>query len=99
MFLKPEFKEEAIKEMAKAGAKLSLHFRDPWTKELRATTIQIEKFGGKTRFLQLLALVGDHPLVDISTCGDLNGIVYMGRPDQYKWNEARWEKEIRAVVG
>ena len=98
MFLKPEFKEVAIKEMAKAGASFSRHLRNPFTKECERVTIRIERFGGKTRFLQMLALIGDCPLVDISCCADLDGVVYMGRDGQHLWNEARWEKEIRAIT-
>ena len=90
-------KEEYIDRLAKAGACFSKHLRNCWTGELRSTTLRIENFSGRSKYLYAIARL-QPPLIDISTCADLDGVVYMGTPDQHTWSVERWKEEIERRI-
>jgi len=94
---KEERKEDFIKRMAKAGATFSKHCRNSWTGDKTRTTLNLENFGGcRNDLLSILNLRGE-PLFDFSTTADLNTL-YLGCQDQHNWDQAQWEKEIRARI-
>ena len=90
-------KTEWIHRLAKSGAYFSKHLRDTWTGELKQTTLRIEHFTGRQNDLRQIASLNP-PLIDISACADLDGVIYMGAADQHTWDHKRWKAEIERRV-
>ena len=90
-------REERIHKLAETGTYFSKHLRDTWTGELKKTTLRIERFYGRRNDLYQIARL-QPPLIDISTCADLDGVIYMGAADQHTWTYGRWKKEIERRI-
>lgn len=88
--------ENFINKLAIAGAQFSKHCRVPFTNECDGTTIRLSNFSGNQN--DLVALHVYTMLIDYSTCGDLNGVMYLGKQDQHLWNEKKWKKEIKKAM-
>ena len=84
-----------VDRLATAGATFSKHCRNCWTGEKTSSTLRIENFSGRQNDLYAIASLWiGGPLIEISSCADLDGVVYAGADGQHSWDFARWQKEI-----
>jgi hypothetical protein len=90
-----EKREDFIKRLAKAGARLSRHCRNAWTGERTRTYLGVDEFTGRMKDLVIISgLCRGGPLLDYANVADLHGF-YLGAEDQHTWSEDKWEEEIR----
>ncbi len=96
MLMVIEHKEQTIQNAIKAGVSLSRHCRNCWTGERTRPCISAVKITHWTALVSIAINGRGKALLDFADVGELDKIIYLGRPDQHEWDATRWEQELRA---